>query len=116
MDIEVAHQPSGGSEAGPSSPADRVIVVMALPGELGTGRPVARAVAHIEKALERSEDDLAARRSREGEVRLLDEVEDIVVPGVHLDDAPAPGKRLGKGGHLRHHAPPPKRRGSRTKL
>src|SRR3954462_11988022 len=59
MDIEVAHQPSRGSEAGPSSPAGRVIVVTALPGELGTSRPVPRAVMHIEEALERCEDDLA---------------------------------------------------------
>src|SRR5215213_7434869 len=84
--------------------------------ELGTGRPVARAIAHIQKALERSEDDLAARLSREGEVRLFNEVEDIAVPGIHLDNAPASGKRLGEGGPLRHHAFPPKRRGRRTKL
>src|ERR1044071_2825688 len=114
MDIEVAHQPSRGSEAGPSSPAGRVIVVMALPGELGRSRPVPRAVMHIEKALERCEDDLAPRWSREGQVRLLHEVEDIIVPGAHLNDAPSSGKRLGKGGHLHHHAPT--RRGSRTKL
>src|SRR5215213_6932903 len=83
--------------------------------ELGTGRPVARAIAHIQKALERSEDDLAVRRSREGEVRLFNEIEDIAVPGGHLDKAPASGKRLGEGGHLRHYACP-KRRGRRTRL
>jgi uncharacterized protein (DUF58 family) len=66
-------------------------------------------------SLERSEDDLAARRSREGEVRLFNEINDIAAPGIHLDDAPASGKRLGEGGHLRYYAFP-KRRGRRTKL
>src|ERR671920_577262 len=102
MDVEVPDKPSGGSEAGPSSSAGWVIFVMAFPRELSTRRAIARAIAHVEEALERSEDDLAVRGAPERDVCLFDKVEERVVPGVHLDNAPASGKSLGKGGDLRH--------------
>ena len=35
-------------------------------------------------------------------MRLFDEIEEVVVPDVHLDDAPAAGKGLGEGGNLGH--------------
>ena len=110
------HKAAGASQAGPPAPAGGIVVVLALPGELGTGRSVTRAVAHVQEALKGTEDDFSVRRPCEGDVRLFDEIEEGVVPGVHLDDAPASGKRLGKARDLRHHAPAPNRRGRRTRL
>src|SRR4051794_21459649 len=92
MDVEVSHKPSGGSQAGPPAPTGGIVVVLALPRELGTGRSVTRAIAHVQKALEGTEDNLAVRRPCEGDVRLFDEIEERIVPRVHLDDAPASGK------------------------
>ena len=56
-------------------------------------------VADIEEALQRAEGDLAVGRAFEGQMRLLDEIEEVVIPDIHLDDAPASGKRLGEGGN-----------------
>ncbi len=86
------------------------------PRELRAGGSVARAVADVEEALERTEGDFAVSCAVEGEVRFLNEVEEVVVPIVHLDDAPAAGEGLGEGGNPGHQPVPVMSLGSRTRL
>src|SRR5688572_17939239 len=90
------------AERDPSTPAGRIVVVMALPRELGAGCPIARAIADIQEALERPKGNLAIRLARKGQMRLFDEIEKVVVPNIHLDDAPAAGEGLGKGWNFGH--------------
>ena len=116
VDIEVANETACSTEHDPSAPARWVVVVGAFPGEFGTGRPVARAIADIQEALKRAESDLAVRFARKCEMRLFDEIEKVVVPNIHLDDAPAAGKRLGKGWYLGHQLLSASNLGRRTKL
>src|SRR6478609_717211 len=116
MDEDVADQASGGSEPDPPATVDFVGFVIALPGELGAGRAVPRAVADIEEALHGDEGDLAVGCALEAEVGLFAKVENVVVPGVHLDDAPAAGEGLCEGWNLGHHAGSASRRGRQTRL
>ena len=52
----------------------------------------------------------------EGEMRLFDKIEEVAVPDVHLDDAPAADKGLGEAGHLGHQPVSAISLGSRTRL
>lgn len=65
--------------------------------ELRAGRAVARTAANIEETLEGAEGDFTVRSALKAEMRLIDEVEEVVVPGVHLDDAPTTDEGLGEG-------------------
>lgn len=56
------------------------------------GRAVPRAVTDVGVALHGDKGDLTLQGALEGEVGLFDEVKDVVVPNVHLDDAPAAGE------------------------
>ena len=56
------------------------------------------------------------RRAVQCEMRLFDEIEEVVVPDVHLDDAPAAGKGLGEGRNLGHQPVSAMSFGSRTRL
>jgi hypothetical protein len=49
-------------------------------------------------------------------VRLLDKIEEVAVPGVHLDDPPAAGERLGEGRNLGHQPGAASSFGNRTRL
>jgi len=68
MDEDVADEAAGGSERDPPATAGFIGVVVALPGELGAGRAVPRAVADIEEALHGDEGDLAVGCAHEAEV------------------------------------------------
>ena len=59
-----------------------------LPGQLGAGGSVSGAVADIEIAADGDESNLAVGAGSEGDVSLLDLVEEVLVPDVHLDDPP----------------------------
>lgn len=72
------------------------------PREFRAGRAVSRAVADIKEAFEGAEADFAARRAFERQMRLFDEIEEIVVPDIHFDDTPATGKGLGDGWNRGH--------------
>ena|SRR6185437_1094776 len=85
-------------------------------GELSAGGAIPRAVADVEEALEGAEDDFAVGFALEGEVRFLDEVKEVVAPGVHLDKAPAAGESFGEGGDLCHQWVSASSLGSRTRL
>jgi hypothetical protein len=50
-----------------------------------------------------AEGNLTIGRSPKGQMRFLAEVEQVIVPMIHLDDAPAAGKGLGEGRNLGHH-------------
>lgn len=76
----------GGVEPSPVSASCLVVLVGGLPRELGAGRSAARAIGGIEEAGEGSEDDLSIRTALEWVVRFLDEIEEVVAPGVDLDD------------------------------
>lgn len=56
----------------------------------------------IDDNFEGAEGDLAVRRAFERQMRLFDEIEEIVVPDIHFDDTPATGKGLGDGWNLGH--------------
>src|ERR1700722_1993319 len=116
MDVEVADEAAGGTEDSPPTAAGWVVLIMSFPRELRAGGAVAGAVADIEEALQRAEGDLAVGRAFEGQMRLLDEIEEVVVPDIHLDDAPASGKRLGEGGNPGHQPGSASSLGSRTRL
>jgi hypothetical protein len=47
---------------------------------------------------------------------LFDEIEEVIVPDIHLDDAPATGKCFGEGGDLRHQPVSESNFGNRTRL
>ena len=49
-------------------------------------------------------------------MRLFDKIEEVAVPVVHFDDAPATGKGLGEAGHLGHQPASTISLGSRTRL
>ncbi len=57
--------------------------------KLRAGRTVSRAVADVEKALQRTEGDFTIGLTLEGEMRLFDKIEEVAVPVVHFGDAPA---------------------------
>ena len=64
---------------------DQIVVPVAR--QRRAGRPVAGAVGHVREALKSGQDNFAIGLAAEGEMRFLDEVEEVVVPDVHLDDA-----------------------------
>src|SRR5579871_5184199 len=116
MDEDVPEEATGGSDGDPAASASLISVVEPLPGELGAGRAVLGAVSDIEPPLYGAEDEAAVIAAFEDDVGRLDQVEVIVVPHVHLDNAPAPLERPGQGGGSPHHAAPPTNFGSRTRL
>ena len=59
-------------------------------------------------------EDVKAKNPAEPEFHQA--VEEVAVPGVHFDDAPAASKGLGETGHLGHQPASAIRLGSRTRL
>ena len=112
----MADEAASGSDGRPSATAGWVVLVIAFPGELGAGRSVTRAVANVEEAGEGSKDDLAIRAALERDVRLLDKVEEVIAPSVHLDDAPTTGEGFCEGGDLGHQQASASSLGRRTRL
>src|ERR671927_654763 len=82
-------------ELGVAGAGDGIHLVGALPGEADA----ARAVAAVEAALDRAEDELAAPPGVEADVGGLDQVEEVAVPQRHLDDAPLAEQGMVAGGH-----------------
>src|SRR4051812_2016078 len=74
---------------------DRIHLVEALPGEADAGR----AVAAVEAALDRAEDELATTLGVEADVGGLDQGEEVAVPQRHLDDPPLAEQGMIAGGH-----------------
>ena len=114
MDVEVADEPACGAEY-PSAAGGGVVLIEPLPGELRTGGAVACAVSDVEGALHRDEHDLAVGGAIEGDMG-PSPCRELVVPVVHLDDAPAAGEDLCGGWVLGHQPVSARRRGRHTRL
>src|SRR3954468_24753546 len=82
-------------ELGVTGAGDGIHLVGALPGEADAGR----AVAAVEAALDRAEDELATTLRVEADVGGLDQVEEVAVPQRRLDDAPLAEQGMVAGGH-----------------
>src|SRR5215217_6589358 len=82
-------------EFGITGAADGIHLVEALPGEADA----VRAVAAVEAALDRAEDELAATLLIEADVGGLDQIEEVVVPQLHLDNPPLAEQGMIVGGH-----------------
>src|SRR3954464_15554257 len=82
-------------ELGVTGTGGGIHLVGALPGEADAGR----AVAAVEAALDRAEDELATTLRIEADVGGLDQVEEVAVPQRHLDDAPLAEQGMVAGGH-----------------
>ena len=102
MYVKVADEPARSADHNPSATAGGVILVVSFPRELRAGRTVSRTVADVEKALQRAEGNFTVGLTLEGEMRLFDKIEEVAVPVVHFDDAPAASKGLGEAGYLGH--------------
>src|SRR3954468_6903753 len=74
---------------------DRIHLVEALPGEADAGR----AVAAVEAALDRAEDELATTLGVEADVGGLGQGDEVPVPQRHLDDPPLAEQGMVAGGH-----------------
>jgi hypothetical protein len=84
-------------------PQNGIAFVVALPGELRANRTFAETVADIEIAIERAPKAISPfALPRKVMWAFLDEIEEVVVPGIRLNDPPAAGKGLGEGGDLGH--------------
>src|SRR6476659_2466560 len=114
MDKDVTDEAAGSAEGGPAATASRAAVVEALPGELGAGGTVARAVAHVEIGFAGDHHQFAAILAAERNVRRSEQVE--LVPLVHLGDPPPPGEGAGEAGWATAHVVAPISFGSRTRL
>lgn len=113
----MADEATRGADHRPSATTSGMSLVVTLPREFRAGRAVSRAVADIKEAFEGAEADLAVRRAFERQMRLFDEIEEIVVPNIHFDDMPATGKGHGDGENLGHVSwSPAMSFGSRTRL
>src|SRR3954453_23324836 len=82
-------------ELGVTGAGDRIHLVGALPGEADAGR----AVAAVEAALERAEEEIATPLRVEADVGGLDQVEEVAVPQRRLDDPPLAEQGVIAGGH-----------------
>src|SRR3954471_15168724 len=82
-------------ELGITGTGGGIHLVGALPGEADAGR----AVAAVEAALDRAEDELATTLRVEADVGGLDQVEEVAVPQRHLDDPPLAEQGMVAGGH-----------------
>src|SRR3954470_1765860 len=82
-------------ELGVAGAGGGIHLVGALPGEADA----ARAVAAVEAALDRAEDELATTPRVEADVGGLDQVEEVAVPQRHLDDPPLAEQGMIAGGH-----------------
>src|SRR4051794_30360118 len=77
-------------ELGVTGAGGGIHLVGALPGEADAGR----AVAAVEAALDRAEDEFATTPRIEADVGGLDQVEEVAVPQRHLDDPPLAEQRV----------------------
>src|SRR3954451_17227754 len=82
-------------ELGITGAGGGIHLVGALPGEADAGR----AVAAVQAALDRAEDELATTLRVEADVGGLDQVEEVAVPQRHLDDPPLAVQGVIAGGH-----------------
>src|SRR3954466_4003166 len=82
-------------ELGIAGAGGGIHLVGALPGEADAGR----AVAAVEAALDRAEDELATSLRIEADVGGLDQVEEVAVPQRRLDDPPLAEQGVIAGGH-----------------
>jgi hypothetical protein len=73
-------------------------------------------VTNVEPTLDGSEDECTVVLALEHDVGGLDQVEIVVIPHLHLADAPATLEGLGHGGRAPHDTAPAMSLGSRTKL
>src|SRR6187397_926992 len=108
MDKDVTDEAAGSAEGGPAATASRAAIVEALPGELGAGGTVARAVAHVEIGFDGDKHQFAAILAAERNVRRSEQV--------HLGDPPPPGEGAGEAGWATAHVVAPISFGSRTRL
>jgi hypothetical protein len=67
-------------------------------------------------SLSSTEGDFTVRLALEGERRLFAKIEEVAVPVVHFDDAPAADKDLGEAGNLGYQPASAISLGSRTRL
>ena len=73
-------------------------------------------VTNVEPTLDGSEDECTVILAIEHDVGGLDQVEIVVIPHIHLADAPATLEGLGHGARAPHDTAPAMSLGSRTRL
>ena len=116
VDVEVADEAAGGTEDSPPTAAGWVVLIMSFPRELRAGGAVGRRSGH------RGSPSARRRRSRRRtaplKVRCASSMRSrkSLSQDIHLDDAPASGKRLGEGGNPGHQPGSASSLGSRTRL
>ena len=103
VNVELPNEATISSHRGPSTTANRISFIMSFPRELSTGRSVARSIPDIEKPLQCAKCDLATSIAIEGEMSLLDKIEEVIVPSIHLDNAPTADKGSRKSRNSCHH-------------
>src|SRR5512132_1694536 len=113
----MADKASGGSECDPAAAGALLAFVVALPGEFRHRPAVAGVVANIEPGGERDEAHLALL-ALECDESGTEEVDRLVVPHIHLRDAPLALEGRGQRRELlfRHHAASAISLGRRTRL
>src|SRR5919202_7098636 len=113
VEADLAREQPVLAELGVAGAGGGIHLVGALPG----GADAGRAVAAVEAAEDRAEDELAAPLGVEADVGGLDQVEEVAVPQRHLDDPPLAEQGMVAGGHqdlagnsaggaFRHGSPP----------
>src|SRR6516164_7730766 len=100
MDEDVTDQTAGAPQS-PAAVAGGATVIEALPGELGAGDAIARAVAHVEIGVDGEKRKFTVVLATEGNVRRSAQVD--LVPLVHLGDPPSPGKGPGEARRASRH-------------
>ncbi len=95
MEADLAREKPIFVELGLTGAGGGIHLIGAFPGEADAGR----AVAAVEAALNRAEDEFATTPCIEADVGGLDQVEEVAVPQLHLDDPPLAEQGVVAGGH-----------------
>src|SRR5689334_5882553 len=109
VEADLAREEPVLAELGVAGAGGGIHLVGALPGEVDA----VAAVAAVEAAVDRAEDELAAPLGVEADVGGLDQVEEVAVPQRHLDDPPLAEQGMVAGGHQDLAGPARLIRGSR---
>lgn len=102
MDEEMTDEAAGGAEGSPPASGCLVGVVHAFPAELDAGAAVSGAITNIKPAFDGAEHERAVLVVKADEGG-FDEIEEVIVPHIHLGNPPAADEGLGEGDPAGHH-------------